>query len=173
MKTHLDRPRAIAPMLLSAVAAAILTSAPAACSPASDAHAQNPRSTISIVDPWAAATPPAARVAAGYVTLRNGGASPDRLVSAESPRAARVELHEMSMSGGVMRMRQVRSITVPARGVAALAPGGLHIMFIDIDAPFAEGQRIPVTLRFESLGELHTSFVVRPRRATGGSNAGH
>jgi copper(I)-binding protein len=71
------------------------------------------------------------------------------------------------MEGGIMRMRQVRGIDIPAGGEATLRPGGLHIMFFDIDAPFEEGQRVPVTLHFERAGELRIDFVARPRPSPG------
>lgn len=118
---------------------------------------------ITIEDPWAGTTNPGATVAAGYVTLRNAGAQADRLVSATSPRAGRVELHEMRMDHGVMRMRPVEGVAVPPGGEAVLQPGGLHIMFIEIDAQFVQGQRIPVTLRFERAGDVSITFIARPR----------
>ncbi len=148
------------------VLAALAAFAVIACSPASDA--QSARAAIVVEDPWAAATNPGATVAGGYVTLRNPRATPDRLISASSPRADRVELHEMSMDGGMMRMRPVTGIDVPAGASATLRPGGLHIMFINIDEQFQDGQRVPVTLTFERAGNIHTVFVVRPRPVGGG-----
>ena len=68
-----------------------------------------------------------------------------------------------------MRMRPVAGIDVPAGGAVSLAPGGLHIMFIDIGAQFQDGQRIPVKLTFERAGDVNTVFVAR-RRTHG---AGH
>jgi hypothetical protein len=128
---------------------------------------------ITIEDPWVATTNPGAAVAGGYVTLRNEGAQPDRLISAESTRAPRVELHEMNMDNGVMRMRQVQGIDVPAGDVATLRPGGLHIMFFDIDAQFQEGQRVPVVLHFERAGDVRVDFVARPRPAPGAHDHEH
>ncbi len=128
---------------------------------------------IVIADPWAATTNPGASVAAGYVALRNTGAQPDRLVSASSPRARRLELHEMSMADGVMRMRPVQGIDIPAGGETSLRPGGLHIMFMDIDAAFVSGERIPVTLQFERAGAIEVEFVARPRDAQRSSGHEH
>lgn len=125
------------------------------------------QSAITIEDPWVATTNPGATVAGGYVVIRNTGRDADRLLSATSPRAARVELHEMTMANGVMRMRELEAVPVPAGGVATLQPGGLHIMFFDIDAPFAEGQRIPVTLQFERAGSMRVEFDARPRVRSG------
>ena len=118
---------------------------------------------IVIEDPWVAATNPGATVGAGYVTIRNAGARTERLVSASSMAADRVELHEMTVTNGMMRMHPVQAIEIPAGGSAALAPGGLHIMFLDIEAPFSSGATIPVILHFEHQGDVRVDFSVRRR----------
>lgn len=122
---------------------------------------------IVVEDPWVATTNPGATVAGGYVTLRNNGAQADRLLSAESPRA-RLQLHEMSMDGGMMQMREVAGIDIPAGGAATLAPGGYHIMFLDLTAPITNGERIPVTLHFAHQGAVQVVFVARPRNGRSG-----
>lgn len=124
--------------------------------------------SVALSDAWAAATPNAARVAAGYVTLTNNGAAEDTLVSATSPRAARVEIHEMAMEGGMMNMRAVTGGVPLTPGTpVALAPGGLHIMFMDITAPFVDGETVPVTLTFANAPPVTLDFPVRPRTAGG------
>lgn len=128
---------------------------------------------VTLTDPWAAVSAGGASVAGGYVTLRNEGDQADRLLSASSPRAARVETHEMIADGAVMRMRPVAGIEIPAHGEVVLAPGGLHLMFFDINAPFAEDETVPVTLQFENQGEVEENFVVRSRAITGGAHEGH
>lgn len=152
--------------IVRALAASVVVSAVVfgGCSEAQQAPAG-----IVVEDPWAATTAPGATVAAGYVTLRNTSSEPAHLVSASSPRAERVELHEMSMEGGMMRMRPVDAIVIPAGGAVTLAPGGLHIMFLDINAPFANGERIPVTLQFVN-GATEVAFVARPRGARSGGH---
>ncbi|MEZ6024192.1 MAG: copper chaperone PCu(A)C [Hyphomonadaceae bacterium] len=148
--------------------AAVAVFALAACTPPAatpEQTAEQGTPAITLVDPWAGATPDGATVGAGYVVLRNEGDGADRLVSATSPRAGHVELHEMRMEGDMMRMSPVEAIDVPAHGETALAPGGLHIMFIDIPAPLAEGESIPVTLHFEQQGDVEAVFVVRQRDA--------
>src|SRR5581483_1666708 len=62
---------------------------------------------IVVEQPWTRATPKGADIAAGYFTVANAGSEPDRLVGASSPRAGRVEMHEMTMEGGIMKMRPV------------------------------------------------------------------
>lgn len=131
------------------------------------------RARVAVENSWAATTNPGATVGAGYVTLRNAARQTDTLQSASSPRARRVELHEMSMAGGVMRMRPVEGIEVPAGGSVTLQPGGLHIMFMEIDSQFQEGERVPVTLHFERAGDVRAEFVVRPRTVAGSNGHEH
>jgi len=111
--------------------------------------------------------PPAARVAGGYVVIRNVGPAPDRLIGAASPAAARVEMHLMAMEGGVMKMREVNGFLLPANGVLELKPGAAHLMFVDINRPFKAGDAVPVTLRFERAGERKIELYVRPIDARG------
>ncbi len=96
-------------------------------------------------------TPPNARNAGGFVTIVNTGDVDNRLVSATSPVSERVELHTMTMDGDVMRMRELEDgIALPAGETVELKPGGLHVMFIGLSAPFVTGETVPVTLTFES-----------------------
>ena len=115
---------------------------------------------ISIEKPWARATAPGARVAGGYMVIRNPGAAADRLLSASSPASAKVELHVHLNDNGVMKMRQVPGYDVPAKGAFELKPGGAHLMFIDIGRPFKEGEKLPVKLKFERAGEISAEFHV-------------
>lgn len=114
---------------------------------------------IQVDAPWARATPPGARVAGGYMTIRNAGAA-DRLVGASSPAAAKVELHVHINDNGVMKMREVRGYDVPAKGTLVLKPGGAHLMFVEIKRPLKEGEKLPVKLRFEKAGEVDAEFQV-------------
>jgi len=128
--------------------------------------------TIVVETPWARATPPGARTAAGYLAIRNTGAEPDRLVAAASPRAERVELHEMTIADGVARMRPLPDGVAVAPGDAVvLEPGGMHLMFRSLDEAFAAGQTVPVTLSFEKAGEKRVALPVVPIGA--GPPGGH
>jgi hypothetical protein len=115
---------------------------------------------IAIEKPWARATAPGARVAGGYMVIRNAGTAGDRLVSASSPAAAKLELHVHINDNGVMKMRQVAGYDVPATGKFELKPGGAHLMFMDIRRPFMEGESVPVKLKFEKAGEVSAEFHV-------------
>ncbi len=128
---------------------------------------------IIAVDPWSRATSPRASVGAGYLTIRNRGAQPDRLVAATSPRAAKVEIHTMSLDDGIMRMRPLPDgLEVPAGGEASLAPGGNHVMLIGLKMPLKAGEQIPATLRFARAGLVEVKFKVVALGAPG-PNAGH
>jgi copper(I)-binding protein len=115
---------------------------------------------VQVESPWSRATAPGARVAAGYLVLRNRAAIPDRLVGATSPAARKVETHVTVRDGDIMRMREVPGYEIPAGGTFELKPGGPHLMFVDVRRPFKEGEAIPVTLRFEKAGEVKVEFKV-------------
>ena len=118
------------------------------------------RAQVEVETPWSRATAPGAKVAAGYMVLRNRSAAPDRLVGATSPAARKVETHATERDGTILRMREVKGYDVPAGGTFELKPGGPHLMFVDVRQPFKEGDRIPVTLRFERAGEKKVEFQV-------------
>lgn len=126
---------------------------------------------VAIDKPWARATAPGARVAAGYMVVHNKAAIADKLVGASSPAAARVETHVHINEGGVMRMREVPGYDIPAGGAFELKPGGAHLMFMDIRRPFKEGEKVPVKLKFEKAGEVDAEFHVG--RISGGAPAAH
>jgi len=109
------------------------------------------------------ATPPAAKVGAGYLALVNGGTAADRLVAASSPAAGRVEIHEMRMDGNVMRMRELaQGLALPPGATVELKPGGFHLMFMELKAPLAVGANVPVTLVFERAGKVEIELKVEP-----------
>jgi len=113
---------------------------------------------IAVEDAWIRATPPGAKTAAGYLVIRADAA--DRLVSVSSPAAERVTTHITVHEGDVARMREVKGYDVPAGGTLELKPGGAHLMFVNIKASFKEGDKVPLTLRFERAGELKTELHV-------------
>ncbi len=116
---------------------------------------------IQVRHPWSRATAPGAKVAAGYMEIRNNGAQADRLLSAETPVAQRVELHVTRQEGDVMRMRQVQAYDIPARERFELRPSGPHLMLVDIKRPLKKGERIPMKLRFERAGEVEVQLEVQ------------
>lgn len=117
---------------------------------------------LQVRHPWARATPPGARVAAGYLEIRNSGREVDRVTGAYTPAAERVELHVLVREGDVVKMREQPSFEVPARQRLILEPGGSHLMIVGLRKPFAKGDRIPLILRFERAGELRVELEVQP-----------
>ena len=128
------------------------------------AWAQNVSKTVTtnaikIEDAYTRATVPGQQVAGGFMKIENKGAA-DQLISASSPVAGEVQLHEMAMEGNVMKMRQVKDIAVPAGGTIELKPGGLHLMFMNIKAPLAAGETVPVKLKFAKAGDVEVKMPV-------------
>jgi copper(I)-binding protein len=117
-------------------------------------------SQVQIEKPWIRATAPGAKVAAGYMTVRNTAAQADRLVGGASPVAAKVETHIHVKDGEILRMREVNGYDIPAKGVLELKPGGAHLMLVNIKQPLKEGDKVPMTLKFERAGEVKVDFHV-------------
>jgi copper(I)-binding protein len=129
---------------------------------------------LKITDLWTRATPPAAPAAGGFLTITNTGTEPDRLIAVSSPDSATGEIHEMRMENDVMKMRALPGgIEIPAGGTVTLAPGGLHLMFITLKAPLAEGGKLPVTLTFEKAGKVDTFLHVFAIGARGPGDHDH
>jgi copper(I)-binding protein len=123
---------------------------------------------IVVEKPWARATPKGAEVGAGYLTIRNTGAAPERLTGG-SAEFAKVEIHEMTSEGGVMQMREVKGgLAIPAHGSVGLAPAGYHLMFTHLAHPLAKGETVKATLEFEHAGPITVEFPVLGAGATGG-----
>ncbi len=105
---------------------------------------------------------PAGPNGAVHLTLRNDGDSDDRLVSAGSDVAGRVEIHESTMADGTMSMQPVDGVDIPAGGEAMLESGGLHIMLIDVREDLMEGDTFDLTLSFESSDDQTVTAEVVP-----------
>lgn len=109
----------------------------------------------------AKAMPPGAKVGGGGLIVKNNGNADDRLVAVESPSAGRVELHEMTMENDVMKMRKLENgIVILAGQTVELKSGELHLMFMEVAKPFAEGDTVPVTLTFERAGKVDYALPV-------------
>lgn len=119
--------------------------------------------------PYATPSLPGLKTGAVYFrAIKNPGAQGDRLLSASTPVAARVAIHRMQMDGEVMRMREVPALALPAGSSVALRhgmPDGHHLMLLDLKAPLKDGERFPVTLRFERAGSHEVMvWVQTPQR---------
>jgi hypothetical protein len=128
---------------------------------------------IKVENAWARATAPGSKIAAGYMVIRNHAATPDRLLSVISPGAERVEMHVTLKDGDVFRMREVKGYDIPPKGSFELKPAGAHLMFVNIKAPFKEGQNVPATLKFERADEVKIEFRVGRLGASSQDHKGH
>ena len=139
------------------------------------AHAHDFRAGQLVIDhPYATPSLTGTSNGAAYFRgIRNRGVAPDRLVSASTAVAEQVELHEMTMEGDIMRMRQVPAIDLPAGQEVQLRHGQrYHLMLINLRKPLVAGDRFDLTLKFEKAGETTVkTWVQQPRE--GGANGGH
>jgi periplasmic copper chaperone A len=115
-----------------------------------------------ITQAWARATPNGAKIGGGYVTIENKGAAPDRLIGGSTEAAVRLEVHEMAMKDGVMKMRPLdNGLTIDPGKTVKFAPGGYHLMMFDLKSPLKQGDTVPITLKFEKAGEVKVSLAVQ------------
>lgn len=123
---------------------------------------------IMIEGAFSRATLPNQPVAGAFMMLKNMGDEADRLIAGETPIAGRVEIHEMAMSGDVMKMREIEGgLEIPAAETVELKPGGYHVMFFELTKPLEEGEMIEVTLEFEKGGKVTVPVMVGARDAKG------
>jgi copper(I)-binding protein len=129
---------------------------------------------IAVKSPWVRASLIQSEVTAGYLEITNSGKTDDALVAASSPVAGRVEIHTMKMDGGIMQMRKLEKLDVPAGKTVALAPGGDHLMFFELKQTLKKGESVPVTLTFKKSGEQKISAVIKSMdEATVGGHSHH
>lgn len=123
------------------------------------AHAE-----VKLSDAWVRASNPGQSVGAAYVTLSS--AQDVTLVYAETERAGTVEMHSMTMQNGVMKMRSIEELPVPAGKPVKLAPGGLHLMLFELPTPFKAGEQVKFRLCFkDKQGKITDQFVTMPVKA--------
>lgn len=116
---------------------------------------------VEVSDVWTRATPPGAKLSAAFFSMK-GEEAGDRLIKASTPAAGRVEIHESRMDGEIMRMRELSDgLAVAAGQEITLAPGGIHLMLLDLPAPLVEGESIALTLQFEQAGAITVQAEVR------------
>lgn len=116
---------------------------------------------VAVVDPWVRGTVATQKATGAFMQLRS--ATDVAIVGAASPVAAVVEVHEMKMDGGVMRMSAMKSLPLPAGKTVELKPGGYHVMLMDLKQPLAEGTTVPITLTVQDKdGRTSTLEVKAP-----------
>jgi copper(I)-binding protein len=129
---------------------------------------------IEIDDLWVRATAPGQKAGGGYMEIENEGKAPDQLIGIKSDAAESVSMHQTVTANGISTMREVDGgLAVPANGELKFAPGGYHIMFMKLKAPFKEGMEIPATLTFRDAGEVQVKFKVKPLTYKAPAMSGH
>jgi len=118
---------------------------------------------IRVIEPYARATLPGQKVGGVYMEIVSPGDA--RLTGVSSPIAGAAEVHSMTMNGGIMKMRAVASLDLPAGRPVKLAPGGYHVMLFDLKMPLVAGEKVPLTLVIEEAGKrthkIAVSAIVR------------
>lgn len=109
---------------------------------------------LTVDNDYARATPPHANNSAAFMVIHNSNKKEVNLIAASSNIAERVELHTHLMEDGVMKMRQVKQISIPAGSQRELQPGGYHIMFLGLKQPLKEDERVPLRLYFDNGEEI-------------------
>jgi periplasmic copper chaperone A len=121
-----------------------------------------------ITQAWSRATPGGAKVGGGYLTITNQGLAADRLIGGTADVSAKVQVHEMAMNEGVMTMRQLdQGLVIEPGKTVKLAPGGIHLMLLDLKGPLKQGEKLPVTLEFEKAGKVSVTLDVEGIGAMG------
>lgn len=119
---------------------------------------------VAVIDPWVRGVVPAQKATGAFMQLR--AAADTTLVGASSPAAKIVEIHRMSMEGGVMRMSAIDKLALPAGRTVRLEPGGYHVMLMGLVEPLKEGDTVAITLALKDKhGRPFTVDVKAPVRA--------
>jgi hypothetical protein len=115
---------------------------------------------IEVADAWARPPIGQNRNTAAYLTLTNRGGEPDRLLKASTPVAGKAEVHTTLREGDIMRMREVNTVELKPGAAVKFAPGGLHVMLLDVQ-PLKAGGTFTLTLEFEKAGKQDVTVAVR------------
>ena len=164
----------VRPLLLVAAVLSLLPGATVLAAPAQARAAASSAAAAPVVsDAWIAEAPPGAHHNAAYLSLRNGNRA-DTLLAVESPVAEVAELHAMQEAGGLLRMRREGSLALAPGASVQLAPGGRHIMLINMKRSLRVGEKVPLRLRFRRAGVVSVEAEVRPLPVDqGADHAGH
>jgi len=129
---------------------------------------------VQIDNGYVRATPPGVPNGAAFMTLTNSAGQPVSLISAKTEIARKAELHNHIDHNGMMQMRQVKAIEIPAQGSVELKPGSYHIMMMGLSGQLKEGQQVDMTLKFSDGEQQQLSLPVqRVRAATAMGHADH
>ena len=122
-----------------------------------------------IGDPWARGVSDVAPECGGFFTVTNKSGTADRLVSASSSLAERIEIHAIKVVGGDIKMRPLPDgLRIPAETTLTLKPRGYHLLLLGLKAPLTKGESLPVTLLFDEAGSVELELVIRAPGPVGG-----
>ncbi|MDP6352796.1 MAG: copper chaperone PCu(A)C [Alphaproteobacteria bacterium] len=113
---------------------------------------------------WSRATPPVVNIGAIYLTIENRGGTADRIVGASTPAARRVELHLVTVTDDIARMRRVASIEIPPNEQVVFNPNGYHLMLFGLRKPLQVGETLDLTIDFEKVGPISLRAEIRGLR---------
>lgn len=148
------------PLSLAIAASALLLAACQPGQPQPGSEAAMP--TFGLTGAWCRPTPNGAKAGACYLTLSSQGRE-DRLVGVASPAAGTVSIHQMAIENGVMSMSEMEGgLPLPADTTVVLAPGGTHLMLMELKGPLVRGATVPLTLDFEVAPDVTVEAQVRP-----------
>jgi copper(I)-binding protein len=117
--------------------------------------------SIHIAQPWARATPKGASSGAAYMTITNTGKTADKVNCVSSEASAQCQIHTMAMDNGVMKMRPVEGgLEIKPGETVTLAPGGLHVMLVNLKHPLEQGKSVKATLKFDSAGSVDVDYPI-------------
>jgi copper(I)-binding protein len=129
--------------------------------------------TIEVDRPWMRATPKGAESTVGYFRVTNSGTTADRLTGGSTPAASQFQIHEMTMTGGVMKMRHLPDgLEIKAGETVELKPSSYHAMFVGVKQPLKQGDHVKGTLTFEKAGALEVEYTVESIGAQQPTSAG-
>ena len=112
--------------------------------------------------PWARPTASGIPTGAAYLSITNLGEQEDILISAHSPSARRVDFHRTSFEAGMARMRPAGALVIEPGHTLTAAPGGLHLMLVDLNGPLLQGTSVPLVLTFKTAGEVTVQLKIEP-----------
>jgi periplasmic copper chaperone A len=114
---------------------------------------------VTVTHAWVRSAAPGQRVAGAYLEINS--AVPIKLIAASSPIAGSAEIHVMRLENGIMTMRQLESLELPAKKTVKLEPGGVHIMLLDLKRPLKPSDKIPLRLTLQRVDRSKTVVEVQ------------
>jgi hypothetical protein len=117
--------------------------------------------SLEIIGPWSRATPKGASTAIGYMTIKNNGTTPDRLIGGSVGFASGFQLHSMTIDDGVSKMRELKSVDIGPGQTIEFKPGGPHVMFVGVKQPLSQDEHLKGTLIFEHAGTAQIEYDVQ------------